>query len=539
MCSVRHICLSGITLRRLLVCLGLVLVGGCGPGEPSTGSAENAGDSATGTSHHQSAGVADESDRPDAGKPKNRGEDSRPEGSAAEFSAKTSPAEAGRSSQRKPAQGAGSPLAPPRPEFWLDEAELRELGVELFESPRLRLHVDQVRPAERIELAELPRMMDQFFQWLEANYPELLPAAEPEVPVWQLNGFIMREPALFLQAGLLPEELADMNHGKDLGENLWLIDPPTALYRRHLLLHEALHCVMNARPHQWPIWYLEGMAELAAVHRKQPSGQVRFGLFPDDAYSEGGFGRLQLLREEVAAGRIRLLQQIRELNESNFYPHKTSYAWSWAVCYFLTEHPQTSREFRELTKMRRESEFNHRFREMLQAGGAELQADWVVFLHNLVPGYQFSSSLITWETPPGRQDENLKPVPATGETIPVQVDRHWQRSGLQVQAGSAYRITGEGRYVVAREPVPWECEPQGVTIEYVSGRPRGELQMVFFPAESSSTERALAFSQVVPVGRELVWQAPEAGELFFRINDWCSSWLENTGTLQVTVQPEP
>ncbi len=293
---------------------------------------------------------------------------------------------------------------------------------------------------------------------------------------------------------------------------------------------------MNARPHQWPIWYLEGMAELAAVHRLDPSGVVRFGLFPDQAYVEGGFGRLPLLQEEVAAGRFRRLQQIQELNESNFYPHKTSYAWSWAVCYFLTEHPLTGREFRELTKVRRGSEFQNRFQALLQEGGQELEADWVVFLQNLVPGYQIQPSLITWEAPPERGPVDAASAPAGGETVPIQVDRHWQRSGLQVQAGEKYRITGAGRYVLAREPVPWECEPQGVTIEYVSGRPRGELQMVLFPAESSSSERALAFSQVLPVGRERVWQAYESGELFFRINDWCSSWSENTGTLQVTVQ---
>ncbi|MCA8985809.1 MAG: hypothetical protein R3C12_25290 [Planctomycetaceae bacterium] len=416
------------------------------------------------------------------------------------------------------------------PERNVDEQALREIGIEVFRSRSLILLVDQVSPEERIEFAQLPHLVDAWIEWLAGAYPELLRQAERET-LLPLTGHVMREPALFVQAGLLPEELADLNHGKDRGRDFWLVDQPTHYYRRHLLLHEALHCVMNARPHQWPVWYLEGMAERMAIHERDGAGRTAFAMMPDKLHVEGGFGRIGLLREEVRAGRFRTLTDVQKLDFGNFYPHKTSYAWSWAFCYFLSRHPATAEDFTTLTSARQSRDFHSRLKQLLSRESSRLEADWAVFLNNLVPGYDFENSRIHWNAP----DADDAEPPGTTRDFSVQVNRHWQNSGISVTAGTRYRISAEGHYVLGVDPLPWESEPQGVSLAYVSGRPRGELQMVLYQPGDSSPARDFGFTTVIPVGRQREWQAPTDGTLFFRINEIPSEWGDNTGPLRVRV----
>src|SRR5690606_31390582 len=121
---------------------------------------------------------------------------------------------------------------------------------------------------------------------------------------FKLTGYIMQDRRLFLQAGLLPEDLAQLDHGKERGLSFWIVEQPTNYYRRHLAFHEATHCLMNQLPHRWPVWYLEGMAELAACHQLDSSGTAKFGIFPGAEQIRDGFDRLQILKEEISSGRF-------------------------------------------------------------------------------------------------------------------------------------------------------------------------------------------------------------------------------------------
>ncbi len=411
----------------------------------------------------------------------------------------------------------------------LSADDLQQLGISQFESARFQLLADQLKPEEKAEFAQIPPAIDQLVQWVKTTYPAY-PFDQQLGDRFQLQACIMRDQKLFLQAGLLPEDLADLAHGKDRGTNFWMLDQPTAYYRRHLAFHEAMHCLMNQQPHQWPVWYLEGMAELAGNHQQDITGRYQFGIMPGPEQVQGGFGRLQILREELKQGRFRSMDEVQQLNFRNFYPHKTSYGWAWAFCYFLAHHPETADGFVRLSGLPRESPFQTELQTIIARATPRLQADWLVFLQSLTPGYDFARSLISWE-PLGDEIPLLNP----GEQVSLSlaVDRHWQNSGLSVQADQLYALTATGSYLLKTRPVPWECEPQGVSIEYHQGRPLGELQLMVLPLDQTAAPSTLP--EIVPVGRELQFIPPRAGRLFFRINENPADWADNTGAVQIHI----
>jgi len=407
------------------------------------------------------------------------------------------------------------------PQLGLNDAELAEIGIEVFESPRLKLLVDQVKPATRDELTAIPLLLGDYFDWIQRTYPAFLEGVDASA--WTWTGYVMREPALFRQAGLLPEELADLSHGRDRGREFWMIEQPTPYYRRHLLLHEATHCVMNERFHQWPVWYLEGMAELLACHAVSAGERPQFAVTPGKVQVAGGFGRIALLRSEVAAGRFRSLSDVLQLDFDNFYPHKTSYAWAWAVCYFLSEHPATADKFQRLSRFRTNPEFSRSLDAILKEGGVSLQRDWAAFITSLAPGFDLSRMLVRDAT-----------AEDSSHGWELRIDHSWQVSPYVVQAGASYTVTANGEFTLASQPEPWVSGPWGVSIAYVDGRPRGELQMAVV-AEQDSGWRELAAPQ--PVGGKQTFVANQAGRLLFRVNERADDWANNSGRVVIRLSP--
>ncbi len=402
----------------------------------------------------------------------------------------------------------------------LDRQHLKALGFDIFESQNLLLVSDGVQTKKREVFEKLPGIVDQLTKRFRSDYPQT-PAQV------QLSGYVMRDRSLYLQAKLLSNDFANIAHGAHKGQSFWMNEQKTDYYRRHLLIHEAVHCLMDLEPHRWPVWYLEGMAEYYAIHQMETDAKTEFGIFPGVIQIEGGFGRLQLIRDEIRAGRFRTISQIRQLNVNNFYPHKTSYAWSWALCYFLARHSETQKEFLQLERYRNLQQFNRFFDQTFPATNAKLNAQWAVFVSSLVPNYDIKRGSISWN----RADKNKNK-----ERIVIQVDRSWQNSGIQVLKGKEYRIEASGQFSVSQKPVPWECEPQGVSIDYVDGQPLGQLQVVLFHPDHPGKENDSGFLQVIPVGRQLRFKPKQNGELFFRINDRGSSWNDNKGSVTVSVE---
>ncbi|TWT62146.1 hypothetical protein [Rubinisphaera italica] len=408
--------------------------------------------------------------------------------------------------------------ADPGPKF--SEAELNELGIEIFSSTQFELRSDAVQPSNEGEFKRLPGYVDQLIAWVQEKR-EVQNATK-------VRGSIMEDPALFLQAGLAPEELKDIRHGLYRGQEFWMREQETDYFRRHLMFHEVVHCLLDVHGYAIPVWFHEGMAERIAVHQNDEKGNVLFAQVPGDVQVDGGFGRMQLIREEIAAGRFRTLNAVREIEPREFYSGDTSYAWSWAMCYFLAEHPQTKVQFALLSDAKSAQQFQQMTEEMLSQQTDRLKADWLVFTSQLEPNFNFQKMLIDWSA--------RSQLTSADVSFSLEADHNWQNSGYQVTAGKTYQVTTEGQYIVDNDPKDWICEPQGVSVEYVDGFPLGMVQAVIYNMETPDAQKDRVFLKPIRIGREKTLIAAKSGMLFFRINDHANSWENNRGEIAIQIQ---
>jgi hypothetical protein len=122
--------------------------------------------------------------------------------------------------------------------------------------------------------------------------------------------------------------------------------------------------------------------------------------------------------------------------------------------------------------------------------------------------------------------------------VAIAADRGWQSSGVQVEASRSYRITAEGRFTVAQEPRPWECEPNGVTLRYHRGLPLGVL-LGCVRRDDFAENHLSAFLKPGVIGTGRTIRAPATGVLYFRINDSPAELADNQGTLTIRIEPAP
>ena len=144
----------------------------------------------------------------------------------------------------------------------VDDARAAAAGIRKLPGKRLTLYTDLAGP----EIDRLPAVFEQAFpQWCR-----YFKVKEGDQADWHMTGFLMKDKARFVAAGLLPDDLPPFEHGYSRGHDLWLYEQPSDYYRRHLLLHEGTHGFMNTvLGGCGPPWYMEGMAEYLATHRWQ------------------------------------------------------------------------------------------------------------------------------------------------------------------------------------------------------------------------------------------------------------------------------
>ena len=408
-----------------------------------------------------------------------------------------------------------------------DDEKLAQVGIHRYESKRLRLYSD-IRP----EIARtLPPVIDAVYDAWVSYFGPLPP--NPERSEYQITGYVMADRAVFREAGLLPENLSGFQHGRHRDSEFWMDDQEFDYYRTHLLIHEATHCfmtVLRSMRDVPPAWYMEGMAEHFGAHvlPAEPGGTIRFRVIPHNKTDFAGFGRITLVRRDIAAGRFHTLDQVLRLKAPEYFRDE-AYAWSWALCYFLDTHPRCRDRFRQLGDCLTFNAFEEMFDDLFRADLPELRTEWALFAHNLQESYDVERTAI----------EFASGSPLTGprdaRTAEIAADRGWQSGGVLAEAGADYRIMASGQFTLAQEPRPWLSEPQGISFRYFGGRPLGELHAAIRASEPApnGAERML---QVMPIGREATIRAPVTGTIYFRLSDSWSELADNTGSVQVTIE---
>jgi hypothetical protein len=398
----------------------------------------------------------------------------------------------------------------------LDADAAAEAGIRKLAGPRLTLYTDL--PANP-EIDNLPAIFEQAFaQW--CAYFGVDPGRHAK---WNVVVHLIGDKRLFRRAGFLPADLPPFPNAYCRHDELWVYEPPSEYYRRHLLLHEGTHAFMYTTLGSCgPPWYMEGVAELLATHRWH-DGRLTMGCFPARREEVPHWGRIKAVRDDVAAQRARSLRTLMDFRPTG-YGGDDMYPWVWAAAAFFDGHPRYRERFRRLPGMVNQRDFNQQFVRLLGGDMPRASDEWQVFSANVEYGYDFARTAIEFGA--GRR---LDP---DGAKVRIAADRGWQCTGVRLEADRAYRLRASGRYQVADQPEIWWSEPNGVSIRYYGGRPLGLLVAAVRPDAPQVSSALLAPRDV---GLETILTPKETGTLYLRINDSAAELHDNAGAADVEI----
>ena len=407
-----------------------------------------------------------------------------------------------------------------------DDARLVDAGVHIFESKRLKLYTDIDPEVART----LPPLIDQLYRELEAYLGPLPPDASGSD--FQISGFLIRDMGFFRELGLLPEDFT-IEHGAQRRNEFWMRDQEFDYYRRHLLLHEATHCFMNFMPGvDAPLWYLEGMAEYIGAHQRHGDQPTTFREMPTSSHDFAGFGRISIIRKDVAANKLLSIPAIMAMTASDFVA-PDPYAWSWALCAFLDGTPRYHERFQKLGGFTQGTQFARVFAESFDVDQRDLATEWRLFLCNLQYGYDITRASIDFK--PGEPLTNEQ----ASQTVTIEANRGWQSSRMLLEEGQMYEVTATGRFTLAEkssDSKPWVSEPRGISFRYFDGRPIGTLLGCIRMESGPTGGPDDSMLHVIALGSECKFKAPFTGTLYLRLNDAWNSLHDNHGHANVKIR---
>ncbi|MBM79375.1 MAG: hypothetical protein CMJ78_02120 [Planctomycetaceae bacterium] len=400
-----------------------------------------------------------------------------------------------------------------------NEQRLNAAGIFRFESTRLKLYTDIDAKIARA----LPPMVDALFDELQSYFGKLPPMRSGKT--YQITGYIIGNLAAFEATGMLPRQGLSSYHGRQIGRRFWLHDQSSPYYRKHLMLHEATHCFMQATPGvSAPTWYMEGTAELFATHQAT-DGKLAFRLLPYNEQDFPGHGRIMLTRRENKKIGFEPLANIIRYEDNEFRKRNECYAWSWALSVFLDKHPAYHERFRKLGQHTTGRQFQRVFQQTFSPDIDQLKSEWAAFAADICAGFDIERAAINFER--GR------PITANAASVEIESDRGWQSTRWLLQAGKKYQITATGKITLAQEPKPWVSEAQGISFRYAGGRPIGQLLGTLLPV---TDRKHTAFTQPTALGTNSTIQPKVTSTLYLRVNDYWNELADNKGSFRVSVK---
>lgn len=414
------------------------------------------------------------------------------------------------------------------PRIHIDDAHAEANGLSVLRSERLTLITDMdITPAIRNLLPAVDAAYPQMCKYFGLH----------EDDAWTLTAFLMRDDMPFIGAGYLPKMLPPFRDGYAFNHDCWLYDQPSDYYRQHLLLHEMVHCLMlTTLGKTGPLWMTEGYAEYFGMH-DFAAREVTLGFMPPDKEAVPYCARIRELRDRVAAGRGRTFREVFDMKYKTF-PNNEVYIWSWAMMWFLANHPETKDTLQELgrglaTHRGAAAEITDALLKSLGDKLPAVERHWLMYIASL--DYNYALEPMVFDVAPG------SPLASGGKkVVTLEADKGWQDTGIQVKAGDVLRIRGAGSFTLGNEDgKAWPCEPGGVTIRYVMGHPRGMLLAAVCPEDITpdfvQNPPAASFFAPVAVGLNGTLTAEFSGILMLRINDAPAMLEKNSGSLKAEV----
>ncbi len=408
----------------------------------------------------------------------------------------------------------------------LDRSRLESCGLRVLESKHLILVTD----APLAEVKDLPPLADALFVELQRQLGPLKPDLNGKE--FQITGYLMGARERFEEAEVLPPESIIIRHGRHLGYQFWMNNQTFPYYQRHLLLHEFIHCFMMCEHGMAdipPLWYTEGIAEYFATHELATDiKSTRFGILPPTLNGYEGWGRIteiQTNMKELTGNPAQWQSQmsleiVRHPIDNNFTTD-LQYSQAWALVWLIRNHPELKSHFSALSTARTRRDFHDAEKSVPADVWQKMAVIWPLFLTSLTEGFQTEHSF------PPLNFAASKPT-ASGKSA-VESNKEWQATGVSIRRGTTVQLNCSGRYTVHDKPRPWISEPQGITIDYVYGRPLGEITAMLVAPDGS------VCSGRIPNGRENSITAPFDSELWLQVNDSANSRSDNSGSASIEI----
>lgn len=409
----------------------------------------------------------------------------------------------------------------PEDASWAPE-RIRLAGLREVSSNHLRMITD-LPPDPQID--ELPEIFDLAIpQWFEGFEVPQVP-----LPKEKIKLLLFRDRSKMEQLGLIDTSLPPFPYGYQRGANLYVAEPPSPYYRRHLVLHEGTHWFMETFLGGYgPPWIAEGMAERWATHRWN-RGKLQLRTIPENRDDYPYWGRFRFIREQLASGKAPSLESIMRFSERSAMEVEM-YAWSWsAVCFFESQPELRQTLMTALKENPRDGQgFNRRIFQSLRDRWPWVRMHWEGMLDRFDYGFDLlqDSPAILRNLPTPQQ----LPV-----TLKIASDAGWQPTGVRVAAGQRVSIRAVGRVQLGETTRVWWSEPQGVTFRYARSHPLGSLIATVAPFHEAEPKQSMAW-QHHRIGKQAELEATGAGELLLEINELPSGRKDNQGDYLVTIE---
>ncbi len=354
--------------------------------------------------------------------------------------------------------------------------------------------------------------------------------SQEAVSGWSVDAIVMSDRQSATIAGLMKPRIPDFKFGYAAGNTVYVIGQPSAYYTEHLLLHEGVHALaLHLFGGRGPTWFMEGTAELLSTHRGRGTS-VEINRIPASREDSPFWGRLKLIREQRDNASIPTVESIMKV-QPRLDGDVSDYSWSWAISMLLTEYPEYNETFKAMTVAGHDSssELTRQLYQRLLARWPELVARFRLMGHSLDYGFEWKRERVALSiSDPEWSREPLR--------LTIEADNGWQSTGVKFAAGARVNVQATGDCVLANDPKPWRCEPDGVTIRYHDGKPLGRLLACVLPLEYDRTATTLPALKTVSIGSNGVVQINQPSWLVFRINDFVGELGDNTGSYQLQLK---
>lgn len=267
--------------------------------------------------------------------------------------------------------------------------------------------------------------------------------------------------------------------------------------RPDVVLHETVH----AYCHQTfgrigPIWYSEGMAEMGH-YWKEGDGAVH-----------AGQRVIEFLRENPPLSLAATLSSSQVTGDS-----WQNYASRWALCHFLINNPNYSRQFRALGRgilTGKEMSFD----KVYDRKARELWFEYLFFLRHIDRGYRVDLCAWNW-------DKKFACLSLGGmATASIKAGRGWQPTGLKVIPKTHYQYIATGTWRIASQSkaVDAQGDDQG----------RGRLVGALMKDYRLSDEFELGDRGTLP--------ETDGGDLYLRCRNGWRELADDSGQITVKIE---